>query len=159
MRARALLKRPPVWRPRGDTSLGFLLVHSAHGWVRCLEQALRPMGVTHLQFALMAATVLLETEGEIPHQGRLAAFTGFDRIMVSKSVRLLSKKGLLKRARHPSVPRGYHIELTGEGHATLDRARPLYDRATKNYFGGLSDKRLDILGVTLRALLESNGSR
>jgi DNA-binding MarR family transcriptional regulator len=152
-------KRQPVWRPLGESSLGFLLVHSAHGWVRSLEQALRPIGLTHLQFALMAAIALLETEGEIPHQGRLATFTGFDRIMVSKSLQLLLKKNFLKRAAHPSVPRANRIDLTRQGRAALDQARPLYDVAVEQYFGTLDSGRLATLGKALRALLDNHQSR
>jgi DNA-binding MarR family transcriptional regulator len=152
-------KRQPVWRPLGESSFGFLLVHSAHGWVRSLEQALRPIGLTHLQFALMAAIALLEKEGEIPHQGRLAIFTGFDRIMVSKSLRLLLKKNFLKRAPHPSVPRANRIDLTRQGRTALDRARPLYDAAVEEYFGSIDSRRLEMLGKTLRTLLDNHQSR
>ncbi|MDB5551364.1 MAG: MarR family transcriptional regulator [Rhizobium sp.] len=142
------------WEPLGEASFGFLLVHSAHGWVRCLEQALRPMALTHLQFSLMAATALLHQQGEIPHQGRLADFTGFDRMMVSKSMQLLLGKTLLKRSKHPTIARAYHIDLTAKGRSTLDAARPLYDAAIAQYFGSIDKKRLVSMGNVLRDLLE-----
>ena len=147
------------WEPLGEESIGFLLVHSAQGWIRCLEQALRPLGLTHLQFALMAATALLVHQGETPHQGQLAAFTGFDRFMVSRSLGLLLKRRLLMRTKHPSVPRGHLISLTPHGRATLDAARPLYDKAMLDFFGSIDDKQLAAAAKTLRLLLEHTHRR
>jgi DNA-binding MarR family transcriptional regulator len=147
------------WQPLGDESAGFLLVHSAHGWIRCLEQELRPIGLTHLQFALMAAIALLKKDNVVPHQGYLATFTGFDKVMISKSLQLLLKRNFLKKSDHPSVPRGKRIDLTREGRAALDRARPLYDTAVTLYFGALTKAELASLGAVLRTLLESHVAR
>lgn len=143
------------WQPLGDESAGFLLVHSAHGWIRCLEQKLKPIGLTHLQFALMAAIALLKKDNTIPHQGYLATFTGFDKVMVSRSLQLLLKRKFLKTSDHPSVPRGKRVDLTREGHLALDRARPLYDEAVTLYYGTLTKAESASLGAVLRKLLES----
>ncbi len=147
------------WQPLGDESAGFLLVHSAHGWIKCLEQKLRPIRLTHLQFALMAAIALLKKNNVIPHQGYLAAFTGFDKVMVSKSLLLLTKRKFLMKSDHPSVPRGKRIDLTREGRTALDRARPLYDEAVTLYYGTLTKAELASLGAVLRKLLENPPER
>jgi MarR family transcriptional regulator, temperature-dependent positive regulator of motility len=149
------LKARLAWQPSGEESVGFILIHSAHGWIRCLEQKLRPMRLTHLQFSLMAAIAVLQKKKTIPHQGYLAVFTGFDKVMVSKSLALLLKRKLVKKSDHPSVPRGKRIDLTREGYAALDRARPLYDEAVAQYYGALTEAELTTLGAVLHKLLES----
>lgn len=69
--------------PLGRASFGFKSVYVAQRWPRRLEEALEPVGLTHLQFILLATIDWLERSGEGPSQARLVNFTLFDGVMIS----------------------------------------------------------------------------
>ena len=140
--------------PLGRASFGFKAVHVAQRWQRRLEKALEPTGLTHLQFILLATIAWLERAGEVPSQARLANFTLFDRIMISKVLALLDKKGLIARATHPSIAKAKRVDLTMAGRRALDRARPLWAATERRYFGQLGAERMAALGALLDELLE-----
>src|SRR5207247_6502535 len=78
-------------------SLGFLLWHAALRWQRDIAQALAPLGLTHVQFVLLACTWWLNRQGERPSQLALAEFAGTDVKMTSQVIRGLEQKGLVDR--------------------------------------------------------------
>ncbi|HEX4194217.1 MAG TPA: MarR family winged helix-turn-helix transcriptional regulator [Stellaceae bacterium] len=134
-------------------------MHVAQRWQRQLEKALEPVGLTHLQFILLATIDWLERSGEVPSQARLANFTLFDRVMISKVLTLLAQKGLIVRDAHPTVAKAKRVDLTPAGRQSLARARPLWAATEKRYFGQLGDKRMEVLGELLDELLASGDER
>lgn len=101
----------------------------------------------------MAASSHLLAEGETPSQARLAEVTNFDKMMVSKALRLLESKGFLRRSRHPDDPRAKRIELTPRGKTALAKARRLASHALDEFFGILG-KRRQVLSDLLQELLQ-----
>jgi hypothetical protein len=71
-----------------DTT-GFRLWHVHHQWLRFLDSRLAELNLTHLQFVLLVVCDYLAGQGEVPSQIRLASATAFDKMMVSKALRLL----------------------------------------------------------------------
>jgi len=134
-------------------------VHVAQRWQRRLEKALQPVGLTHLQFILLATIDWLERAGEVPSQARLANFTLFDRVMISKVLALLAQKGLIARDAHPTVAKAKRVDLTSAGHQALARARPLWAETEERYFGQLGAERMRLLGGLLDDLLENSDDR
>lgn len=141
--------------PLGHASFGFKAVHVAQRWQRRLEKALEPTGLTHLQFIILATIEWLERSGEVPSQARLANFTLFDRVMISKVVTLLIKKGLVDRAAHPAIAKAKRVDLTKAGRRALEQARPLWAATERRYFGQLGSERMAALGTLLDELLET----
>ncbi|HLI22162.1 MAG TPA: hypothetical protein VKV32_13640 [Stellaceae bacterium] len=131
----------------------------AQRWQRRLEKALQPVGLTHLQFILLATIDWLERAGEVPSQARLANFTLFDRVMISKVLALLAQKGLIARDAHPTVAKAKRVDLTSAGHQALARARPLWAETEERYFGQLGAERMRLLGGLLDDLLENSDDR
>ncbi len=129
-------------------------MHVAQRWQRRLEKALEPLGLTHLQFILLATIDWLERSGEVPSQARLASFTLFDRVMISKVLTLLARKDLIVRAAHPSIPKAKRVDLTKAGRHALKQARPLWAATEKRYFGQLGTEATATLGALLDELLE-----
>ncbi|MEO8560082.1 MAG: MarR family transcriptional regulator [Rhodospirillales bacterium] len=128
-----------------------------HQWLRFFDQRLAGLNLTHLQFVLLAACDLLARGGELPSQSRLASFTAFDKMMVSKALRLMESKGYLKRRRHPDDPRAKCIELTREGSRVLHRAKTIADKALGEFFGVLGrDQRS--LSALLQQLMLAHGA-
>jgi DNA-binding MarR family transcriptional regulator len=117
------------------------------------------VGLTHLQFILLATIDWLERAGEVPSQARLANFTLFDRVMISKVLTLLAQKGLIMRDTHPTVAKAKRVDLTPAGRQSLARARPLWAATEQRYFGQIGDKRMAVLGELLDELLANGNER
>ncbi len=139
-------------------SFGFRLWHVQHAFMRRLESALLPLGLTHMQFVVLRVADHLAQAGERPTQARLAAGTATDRMMISKVLRLLESKGLVVRPVHPMDARAHHVVLTAAGRRLVAQAMPLALQAQAEYFGSLSSGRLEQLGGILDELLQLDGS-
>jgi len=95
----------------------------------------------------------------VPSQARLANFTLFDRVMISKVLTLLAQKGLIMRDAHPTVAKAKRVDLTTAGRQALARARPLWAETEQRYFGQIGAARMAVLGELLDELLESSDER
>lgn len=140
--------------PRGaeaPVSLGFLLWHATLRWQRLLAAALRPLGLTHVQFVLLAVLWWLQTVvGERPSQRMLADQAGTDRMMTSQVVRALERRGLVKRHRDTGDSRALQLELTDEGARLAVEAIRVVEEADRRFFGPVAE-RGELLSA-LRAL-------
>ena len=125
------------WRP--EESLCYRLKHAYHAWTRHFDAALRPLGLTHVQFIALYAIERRRERGEIPSQAQVAAATQLDQMMISKILRLLEERGYLKRSPHPDDPRANALHLTHAGDALVRAALPLVRDAYAAFF----DCRLD----------------
>ena len=97
---------------------GFLLWHATLRWQRTVAAALAPLGLTHVQFVLLACTWWLNEHGDPPNQLALATQAGTDVKMTSQVVRRLIRDYLTQhgvayvpsgtaappRAKRPSPP-------------------------------------------------------
>jgi DNA-binding MarR family transcriptional regulator len=134
------------WRP--EESLCYRLKQAYHAWTRHFDAALRPLGLTHVQFLALYAIERRRQRGEIPSQVQVAAATQLDPMMISKILRLLEERGYLKRSPHPDDPRANALHLTHAGDALVRAAIPVVRDAHARFF----DCRLD--GDSQRALAE-----
>ena len=125
------------WRP--EESLGYRLYWAHHAWTRHFEAALRPLGLTHVQFIALYAIERRCQRGEIPSQVQVAAATQLDPMMISKILRLLEERGYVKRSPHPDDPRANALHLTHAGSALVRAALPVVCDAQAAFF----DRRLD----------------
>jgi DNA-binding MarR family transcriptional regulator len=105
-----------------EQSPGFLLWHVTLRWQRDVAAALRPLGLTHVQFVLLASTWWLNTHGQQPSQAALAAHAGTDVKMTSQVIRTLEAKRLLTRAIDPADSRARRLVVTKSGGALAPRA-------------------------------------
>jgi DNA-binding MarR family transcriptional regulator len=128
------------WLEPGD-SPGFLLWRVSLRWQRLMTATLRPLGLTHVQFVLLASLWwLTEKAGEQPTQRRLAEFAATDPMMTSQVLRTLEAKGLVDRSAHPADSRARRLAVTRAG-ANLAREsidavetadRAFFQKATGN---------------------------
>jgi DNA-binding MarR family transcriptional regulator len=95
----------------------------------------------------------------VPSQARLANFTLFDRVMISKVLALLAQKGLIARDTHPTVAKAKRVDLTAAGRHALARARPLWAETEERYFGQIGAERMALLGGLLDELLANSDER
>ncbi len=98
-----------------EDSPGFLLWHVTLRWQREIAAALAPLGLTHVQFVLLAATWWLNSRGEEPNQLSVARQAGTDVKMTSEVLRRLEAKGLIVRSVDAADTRARRIQVTERG--------------------------------------------
>jgi DNA-binding MarR family transcriptional regulator len=123
--------------PEGPaTSPGFLLWRLTLAWQRAISAALAPLGLTHVQFVLLACTWWLAEQGQVPNQLELARLAGTDVKMTSQVVRKLETKALVRREVDPADTRARRLRLTAEGAALARRAITAVEDADAQFFAG-----------------------
>lgn len=105
-----------------EESAGFLLWHLTLRWQREIVTALKPFGLTHVQFVLLASTWWLNTHDQQPTQAALAAHAGTDVKMTSQVIRTLEKKGLVTRDVDTADTRARRLVVTAAGASLAPRA-------------------------------------
>ncbi|MFE2286987.1 MarR family winged helix-turn-helix transcriptional regulator [Streptomyces sp. NPDC059443] len=115
-------------------SPGFLLWHATLRWQRGITAALAPLGLTHVQFVLLACTWWLNGQGEHPNQQTLAKQAGTDVKMTSQVVRTLEQKGLVAREVDPADTRAKRLRVTEAGAALAPRAIAAVEQVDAEFF-------------------------
>jgi DNA-binding MarR family transcriptional regulator len=130
----------------GDASLGpgdspgFLLWRVTLRWQRVMVATLRPLGLTHVQFVLLASAWWLTTvAGETPTQRRLAEHAGTDPMMTSQVLRALETRGLIVREVDPADSRARLLGVTPPGAALAARAIAVVEAADAEFFAKAGD--------------------
>jgi DNA-binding MarR family transcriptional regulator len=117
----------------GD-SPGFLLWHATLRWQRAVAAALTPLGLTHVQFVLLACAWWLNSQGERPNQLTLARQAGTDVKMTSQVLRALESKGLVEREVDPADTRAKRLRVTGAGADLAPRAIAAVEQVDAEFF-------------------------
>lgn len=116
-------------------SPGFLLWRVTNAWQRAVRAALGPLGLTHVQFVLLAS---LAWSGAAPvTQRSLAELAGTDEMMTSQAVRALEGKELLTRVRSSTDGRAWILQPTPAGRRLAERAVGRVERADDEFFSRL----------------------
>ncbi|MGI8848523.1 MAG: MarR family winged helix-turn-helix transcriptional regulator [Candidatus Dormibacteria bacterium] len=121
-------------------SPGFLLWHATLRWQRATAAALRPFGLTHVQFVLLASTWWLGEQGDAPSQRQLAEHCGTDPMMTSQVARTLEAKGLVTRKVDPADSRARRMKVTPAGRKLAPRAIAAVEATDRAYFDRVSDQ-------------------
>jgi DNA-binding MarR family transcriptional regulator len=122
-------------------SPGFLLWRVTLRWQRVMVAALRPLGLTHVQFVLLAsAWWLTSIAGESPTRRRLAEHAGTDPMMTSQVLRSLEARGLITRVVDPSDSRARLLGVTQSGMALAQRAIGLVEAADADFFAAAGQR-------------------
>ncbi|MBA9003793.1 MarR family winged helix-turn-helix transcriptional regulator [Thermomonospora cellulosilytica] len=129
-------------------SPGYLLWRATLRWQRRVTMALKPLGLTYVQYVLLEGLWRFDAQGRCPSQRELADQAATDVMMTSQVVRVLADKGLLRRAVDPRDARKRVLTITPEGRELAERAMEVVAGADDDYFGGVGDRRalLALLG-------------
>ncbi len=117
-----------------EESAGYLLWHVSHSWQRQVDAVLSELGITHLQFVLLAGIGWLTRSDDLLTQVQLAEFCNIDVMQISQVVRKLETKAFIKRAAHPTDTRAKVLTLTLTGEAVLEQAVPQIERLDAVFF-------------------------
>jgi DNA-binding MarR family transcriptional regulator len=94
---------------------------AARAVTRLYDQALEPSGVRSTQFAILVAV----KKGELTPVGELGRVLGIDSTTMTRSLRLLTKQGLLAVS-HRREKRQRFVSMTARGEEVLARAIPVW---------------------------------
>jgi MarR family transcriptional regulator, organic hydroperoxide resistance regulator len=140
-----------------DDSPGFLLWRVASEWQRRQREALEPLGLTHVQFVLLAGIGWQTRNGERVTQAELARHTHTDEMMTSQVVRVLADRELVIRVPHPADQRAKALTLTPTGRKLLEAAVPVVEATDVAFFDSAGRDRATML-TGFRKLLRSGTS-
>jgi DNA-binding MarR family transcriptional regulator len=140
-----------------NDSIGFRLWQVAQRWQRHIGKYFVALGLTHTQYVLLAASHYLAIRREPPTQTALSAFTGIDKMLVSRGLRELEKRGAVARTTHSSDSRALRVELTGAGRRLTRAVSNAAVRAHREFFGGLGSNRA-VLAELLGQLIPDEDS-
>jgi DNA-binding MarR family transcriptional regulator len=117
------------------TSPGFLLWRVTLRWQRLMTEALRPLGLTHVQFVLLACAWWLSQDGgQAPNQLTIATQAGVNVKMASEVLRRLEEKGLLEQRTDARDRRAKVVTVTPEGGRLAEQAISVVEQADAGFF-------------------------
>jgi DNA-binding MarR family transcriptional regulator len=128
-------------------SPGLLLWHVTNRWQAAQRAVLKPFGLTHVQFVLLAALTWLGADGPVT-QKALADQAATDPMMTSQVLRALESQGLVERRLHPQDGRARALAVTAEGRELANRAVVAVEACDTEFFAPLAD----LAGEFTRAL-------
>ena len=127
-----------------EQSPGFLLWHISTSWRSSLEKTLKPLGLTHPQFVVLATLGWLTKNGEHITQAALGKMAGLDPNTTSQIVRGLEVKKFIKRIQSSDV-RAKNPFLTTSGSQLLTKALPAIEKADAQFFKKITAQETEVL--------------
>ena len=120
-----------------DESPGFSLWQVSSMWQRQINAGLKPFGLTHPQFVLLASLTWLVNDQNPVTQVDLASHTKMDVMNASNVLRTLEDKGLVLRNPHPTDTRAKSLAVTPRGLELAGRAVRVVENIDGAFFSSL----------------------
>ena len=138
-----------------DRSPAYQLWQASNAWQRLMRRALDPVGLTHVQFVLLASVDILAQQEPVVTQAQVARFASMDENMTSQVLRGLADRGLVLRESHPTDARARQLHLSGEGQELLREAREKLGPMKESFFSVLGD-RAEVLAQLLAEISKTD---
>lgn len=138
---------------------GYQLWLVTNAWQRSLRRVLHPLGLTHVQFAVLSSVARLQGGTSLVTQSDVCRMGSLDPNMASDVVRSLESRGLIVRKEHPNDRRAHRLVLTEEGERLYHEGRDALMPVKDAFFAPLGDdaKRLAAMLETLVHAAEVEG--
>jgi len=141
--------------PIAEESPGFLLWRISTQWSKSTAAALKPLGLTHPQFIILAIIDWLTGKGASQEEiGRLAVL---DPKTTAHLLRSLQVKGLIE-ASHITDEKNKFPLLTTTGAKMLTKALPVVECSDAAFFASIDQKNSKIV-TTMQILARANISK
>ena len=122
-------------------SPGFLLWRTTLRWQREIVAALQPLGLTHVQFVVLATVWWMTRDGAAqPSQREVADAAGIDAMMTSQVLRALERRELAVRRADGSDSRIRRLAVTAEGAELAQDAIRIVEAADREFFSRARDQ-------------------
>ena len=136
-----------------EKNAGYQLWLATNAWQRIMRKALDPLGLTHVQFVMLASIDLLGNESACVTQAQVSRFAATDENMTSQVIRSLADRELLNRGEHPTDARARCLALTAAGKKLLAEAKAVVIPAREAFFAPVGDGSK--LAELLRKIVEA----
>ena len=117
-------------------SPGLLLWQVSNRWQAAQRAALKPLGLTHVQFVLLASLTYLADRGPVS-QKQLADHAATDPMMTSQVLRVLEERAYVVRDVDPADARARALSVTAAGAVMANRANRLVEDCDERFFARL----------------------
>lgn len=124
--------------PDAAESPGLLLWQVTNRWQAAQRAVLKPYGITHVQFVLLATLTHLAASGPVTQQA-LAELAATDPMMTSQVLRTLEGRDLVHRRAHPTDRRARALAVTAAGRELVNRAVVAVEECDAAFFAALGD--------------------
>ena len=118
-----------------QNAVGFVMWRVVHRYQREVEQALRPMDLTHLQFVTLTLVAWMARDGAAATQSELARFGDIHPMQVSNVLKALEQKRMVRRTPSPGNALAKQVAMTPTGMTALREALPLVIEVQGRLFG------------------------
>jgi DNA-binding MarR family transcriptional regulator len=125
---------------RPDQSPGFLLWRTTLRWQRVMTDTLKPIGLTHVQFVLLASLLWFDSQDLQPSQRELADHASSDVMMTSQVLRALEAKSCITRTDDPRDARKKVLRMTPQGRSLAVQAVQAVEAADRSFFAVAKDQ-------------------
>ena len=149
----ALMNKKEPFVHTAEESTGFLLWQVTALWQRKIAEALRPHGLTQVQYALLASLLWLSNRESLVTQTLLARTVKLDIMMTSQVLSKLEAKGFVDRKSHPADRRAKVLLLTESGREAVWKAVPDVEGADAAFFAPLARESREF-NKRLRTLIQ-----
>jgi DNA-binding MarR family transcriptional regulator len=133
-----------------EESPGLLLWQVTNRWQAAQRSALKPFGLTHVQFVLLASLTWLGSDlgtGGPVTQRELADHAATDPMMTSQVLRALEGMGLVERLAHPQDGRARALAVTEAGRDLANRAVVAVEACDRAFFAALGSRGAAFTGA------------
>ena len=138
-----------------ENNAGFVMWQVSMLWQRKLKGELDKLEITHAQFLLLAALDYQSTQKKIVSQQDLATHCRIDKMMTSKILNIMQKKGLITRRKNKMDTRSKTLMLSEEGERILKAALKAVDRVDGDFLLPLGLNGMSFQD-DMRSLLKAN---
>jgi DNA-binding MarR family transcriptional regulator len=121
---------------QAEDSPGLSLWQVTNRWQAAQRAALKPLGLTHVQFVLLASLTWLQLDGPVT-QKQLADHAAADVMMTSQVLRALEERELVRREPHPDDGRARALTVTDAGRELANRAVVVVEACDRAFFAPL----------------------
>ncbi len=133
-----------------QNAVGFVMWRVVHRYQREVEQALRPMDLTHLQFVTLTLVAWMARDREVATQSELARFGDIHPMQVSNVVKALEQKRMVRRTPSPGNAIAKQVAITSTGMTALREALPMVIEVQGRLFGDQGRPGGDLLNTLVR---------
>lgn len=130
---------------------GFLLWRATNAWQRSQRAALEGLGITHVQYALLASLGMDDARKGLS-QAEISNRSGVDPMTTSQVVRNLEARDLVARTASEDDKRAQRVTLTAGGRSLLRKALPKVEKADAEFFAA-AGKNAPAIAAGLAAIL------
>ena len=136
-----------------EQSPGFLLWQVTNLWQRKINAILRPYGLTHAQFVVLATLAWFKKQKTNPTQIQISSFSKMDAMFVSAIIQYLENKKWVKREVSAADSRAKNVTLTTEGFRLVAKMIKKVEEFDRDFFSKLG-KSQNSLNRILQELIE-----